>query len=241
MKIKCIAVDDEPLALIKISGYAEKIDYLDLCVTFDNALDAIQYLKTNDVDLIFLDVQMEDLTGIQMLETLDSRPYVILTTAYDEYALKGYELDVCDYLLKPFPFPRFLKACEKVFTLLKDSETNSKSKVEGTKLPVEYIFVKSGTQTFNIRLSEILYLEGMKDYVRIWTKDQKIMALLTFNKLEQTLAPPDFIRIHKSYIVSVSKIDSIERSRVKIGDTILPIGEKYKKDFERLIEKTKIK
>ncbi|RLD70640.1 MAG: DNA-binding response regulator [Bacteroidetes bacterium] len=240
MKIKCIAVDDEPLAIIKIKGYSEKIDYLDLCATFDNALDAIQYLKTNDVDLIFLDVQMEDLTGIQMLETLDSRPHIILTTAYDEYALKGYELDVCDYLLKPFPFPRFLKACEKVFAQLNVNQTNSNTLIKDGNQTPKHIFVKSGSQTFNVQLNEILYLEGMKDYVRIWTKDQNIMALLTFSKLELSLTPPDFIRIHKSYIVSVSKIDSIERNRVKIGDAILPIGDTYKKDFESLIEKGKI-
>jgi DNA-binding LytR/AlgR family response regulator len=240
MKIRCIAVDDEPLALLKVKGYADKIDYLELCDSFNNALDAIQYLKSNEVDLIFLDVQMEDLSGIQMLETLESRPHIILTTAYDEYALKGYELDVCDYLLKPFSFPRFLKACEKVFSQLKDKQVNQNLSQDDKKSTPTHIFVKSGTETFNVRLNEILYLEGMKDYVRIWTEDRNIMALLTFQNLEKSLAPPDFVRIHKSYIVSVSKIDSIQRNRVKIGDAILPIGEKYKKAFEQVIGKAKI-
>ncbi len=240
MKISCIAVDDEPLALIKIKGYVDKINYLDLCASFGNALDAIRYLKTNDIDLVFLDVQMEDLSGIKMLETLESRPHVILTTAYDEYALKGYELGVCDYLLKPFSFPRFLKACEKAFYLWDANNTKSNTPLGSNKQAPTYIFVKSGTQSFNVRLNEILYLEGMKDYVRFWTKDKNIMALLTFQNLEKRLAPPEFVRIHKSYIVSVSKIDSIQRNRLKIGDAILPIGEKYKKAFEMVIGKNKI-
>lgn len=240
MKIKCIAVDDEPLALQKIKGYAEKIDYLELCAVFDNALEALQYLKENETDLVFLDVQMEYLSGIQMLETLNSRPCIVLTTAYDEYALKGYELDVCDYLLKPFSFARFLKACEKVFALLLLKQNGAAPLAENHNPAGEHIFVKSGNQTLKIRLDEILYLEGMKDYVRIRTVNKSIMALLTFKKLEKILLPPGFVRIHKSFIISVSKVDSIERNRVRIGDTILPVGEKYKTGFFKLIENIKI-
>ncbi len=240
MKIKCIAVDDEPLALQKIKGYAEKIDYLELCAVFDNALDALQYLKENETDLVFLDVQMEYLSGIQMLETLDSRPCIVLTTAYDEYALKGYELDVYDYLLKPFSFARFLKACEKVFALLLLKQNGSTPLAENQNPINEHFFVKSGNQILKIRLDDILYLEGMKDYVRIWTVKENIMALLTFKKLEKILLPPDFVRIHKSYIISIPKIDSIERNRVKIGGVILPVGEKYKTGFFKLIENIKL-
>lgn len=230
MKITCIAVDDEPLALEKIMGYVKKVPYLELKQTFDNALDAMQYLKDNNTDLVFLDVQMEELTGIQMLEALHPKPCIVLTTAYDEYALKGYELDVCDYLLKPFPFPRFLKACEKVYSLLNEKlpvfhETEEQEK------QMTFIFVKSGSETIKVMLDDILYIEGMKDYVRIWTGTGNVMTLLTFKKLEGVLPPSAFIRIHKSYIVAINKIDSIERNRVRIGDDVLPIGDTYRKAF----------
>jgi len=242
MKINCIAVDDEPLALDKIREYIKRIGYLNLLESFDNALDAIDYLKTNKVDLIFLDIQMEELTGIQMLETLQQRPKVVFTTAYDEYALKGYELDVCDYLLKPISFQRFLQACEKVYDVLfplkkPDISIPDPGSQEATK---GYFFVKNGNITQKINFDDILFVEGMKDYLRIWTTKERIMTLLSFKKLEDALPKKGFMRIHKSYLIALDKIDSIERNHVKIGTESLPIGDSYRREFFEVIGEDKV-
>jgi len=171
MKMNCIAIDDEVLALKKIERYAEKIDYLNLLGTFNNALSTFSFLKENHIDLIFLDVQMDEFTGIQLLETLKNPPYIVLTTAFDEYALKAYELDVVDYLLKPIPFERFFKAVEKVYArFIKDTPIqNMPPQTEITRQHPEkpdYTFVKSGNKTFKVYFSKILYIEGMRDYLQ---------------------------------------------------------------------------
>lgn len=242
MKINCIAIDDEPLALDKIREYIKRIGYLNLMSTFNNAIDAIEFLKDHTVDLIFLDIQMEELTGIQMLEALQVKPKVVLTTAYDEYALKGYELDVCDYLLKPISFQRFLMACEKVYKQINPEirvqkepliEANNESKLD-------YFFVKNGSKTQKINFADILFVEGMKDYLRIWTKEEKIMTLLSFKKLEEMLPSDNFIRIHKSYLISIDKIESIERNRIKIAGERLPIGNSYRRQFYKTIENSSV-
>jgi two-component system, LytTR family, response regulator len=242
MKINCIAIDDEPLALNKIKEYIKRIGYLNLLDCFDNALDAIEFLKENKVDLIFLDIQMEELTGIQMLEALHDKPKVVLTTAYDEYALKGYELDVCDYLLKPISFQRFLQACEKVYDQLyplkkPDISIPDPSSSEALK---GYFFVKNGSVTQKINFEDILFVEGMKDYLRIWTTKEKVMTLLSFNKLQGALPTKGFKRIHKSYVVSIDKIESIERNQIIIAGQRLPISESYRREFFEEIDKTKV-
>ncbi len=240
MTLKCIAIDDEPLALDKIKTYINRVGYLQLLASFDNALDAIAYIKTNAVDLIFLDIQMEELTGIQMLEALSKKPKVVLTTAYDEYALKGYELDVSDYLLKPISFQRFLMACEKVHNSLSHDIQSPPQYAEINAEQPTHFFVKTGNSTKKISLDDILFVEGMKDYLRIWTKDEKIMTLLSFKKLEEALPPSNFIRIHKSYFIAIDKIGQIERNRVFIGNEVLPISESYRRQFYKLIEKHKL-
>ncbi len=242
MKINCIAIDDEPLALDKIREYIKRIGYLNLLDAFDNAIDAIEFMKNNRVDLIFLDIQMEELTGIQMLESLTDKPKVVLTTAYDEYALKGYELDVCDYLLKPISFQRFLQACEKVYDQLfplkqPDISIPDPNSEEATK---GYFFVKNGNITQKINFEDILFVEGMKDYLRIWTIAERVMTLLSFKKLEEALPSGSFMRIHKSYLIALDKIDNIDRSHVKIGNESLPIGDSYRREFIKVIEKRKI-
>jgi DNA-binding LytR/AlgR family response regulator len=242
MKINCIAIDDEPLALNKIREYIKRIGYLNLLESFDNAIDAIDFLKNNLVDLIFLDIQMEELSGIQMLETLNEKPKVVLTTAYDEYALKGYELDVSDYLLKPISFQRFLQACEKVYDSLypqkqPDISIPDPATQEASK---GYFFVKNGNITQKINFDEILFVEGMKDYLRIWTIKERVMTLLSFKKLEEALPSKGFMRIHKSYLIALDKIDSIERNHVKIGTESLPIGDSYKREFFEVIGKDKV-
>jgi len=242
MKMNCIAVDDEVLALKKIKRYAEKIDYLNLLGTFDNALSTFSFLRENHIDLIFLDIQMDEFTGIQLLETIKDPPYVILTTAFDEYALKAYELDVMDYLLKPIPFERFVKAVEKVYArFLKDVNAQSKpARLEIAPLQTDkpdYTFVKSGNKTVKMYFNKILYIEGMRDYLQIHTEDSKIMTLLNFKTIQDLLDPQKFIRVHKSYIVAIDKIDYIENSAIKIRDKLIPVSSSYKIAFNSLLNK----
>lgn len=242
MKMNCIAVDDEVLALKKIKRYAEKIDYLNLLGTFDNALSTFTFLRENHVDLIFLDIQMDEFTGIQLLETIKDPPFVILTTAFDEYALKAYELDVMDYLLKPIPFERFVKAVEKVYVrFLKDSNVQYKTGRLEIAPPLtdkpDYTFVKSGNKTVKMYFNKILYIEGMRDYLQIHTEDSKIMTLLNFKTIQDLLDPQKFIRVHKSYIVAIDKIDYIENSAIKIRDKLIPVSSSYKIAFNSLLGK----
>jgi DNA-binding LytR/AlgR family response regulator len=185
---------------------------------------------------------MEELTGIQLLNILKQKPLVIFTTAYDTYALQGFELDVVDYLLKPISFERFLKAVDKVYekiqlsALVKTEALNTRA-----ASPTEdYFFVKTEFRFEKIDFSEILYIEGMGDYLRIFTRTKKIMTLQNFKKMEEMLPPNNFCRVHKSYIVALDKIDSIERNRIKIGDRIIPISESYKKTFFDFLEKRKL-
>ena len=230
MKINCIVIEDEPLALKKINEFISQVDYLNLLEGFDNSVKAIGFLKNNSVDLIFLDIRMKKLTGIQFLESLKSKPKVIITSAYDEYALKGYELDVSDYLLKPFSFDRFLKSVEKVYNNLVTNNIEQKP---------DYIFVKTEYRIEKIELKNILYIQGMKDYLQIFTIDKKIMTLQSFKNLVQVLPDREFVRVHNSYMVSISKIDSIERKRIKIGDSLIPISDSYKDDFYNLLQASK--
>lgn len=242
MKMNCIAVDDELLALKKIQRFAEKIDYLNLLGTFDNALSTFSFLRENKVDLIFLDIQMDEFTGIQLLETLKDPPYVILTTAYDEYALKAYELDVVDYLLKPIPFERFVKAVEKVYArFLKDSNqqhpVQAASSAEPHNEQHDYTFIKSGNKTVKVYFKKILYIEGQRDYLQIHTEDSKIMTLLNFKKMQELLDPQRFVRVHKSYLIAVDKIDYIENNAIRIKDKLIPVSNTYKVAFFNLLNK----
>lgn len=241
MKINCIAVDDEFLALKKIQRFAEKIDYLNLLGTFDNALSTFTFLRKNKVDLIFLDIQMDEFTGIQLLETLKDPPYVILTTAYDEYALKAYELDVIDYLLKPIPFERFVKAAEKVHARFLNNHNHPPpltANVPGTpNNQAEFTFIKSGNKTIKVYFNKILYIEGQRDYLQIHTEDSKIMTLLNFKKMQELLDPQRFIRVHKSYVISVDKIDYIENNAIRIKNKLIPVSNTYKVAFFSLLNK----
>lgn len=231
MKINCIAIEDEPLALKKISEYIGQIEYLNLLEAFNNAVDAIGFLKKNPVDLIFLDIRMKKLSGIEFLEALQTKPKVIITSAYDEFALKGYELDVADYLLKPFSFDRFIKSVEKVYNQL-DVKANNNS--------TDYIFVKTESRIEKISIRDILYIQGMKDYLQIHTTDRKIMTLQTFRNILEILPPTDFIRVHNSYIVSISRIETIERNRIRIGKELIPISDSYKETFYGILKEKKI-
>ena len=241
MKIKCIAIDDEPLALDIIRDYSSRIPFLDLVKCFENALDSIEYIRNNPVDLIFLDIQMEELSGIQLLNAMKNRPYVIFTTAYDSYALQGFELDVMDYLLKPISFERFVKGVDKVYEKMKlDQKVNSSSDSILNISPGDsFFFVKTETRIEKVRYADVLFIEGMGDYWRIVTTTKRIMSLLNYKKLEEILPKNQFVRVHKSFIVALDKIDSIERNRIKIGDRLIPISETFRKLFFDRIERRK--
>lgn len=225
-KYTCIIIEDEPLALERTKDFTLKIPFLNLSATFDNALSGLAFLKTNKVDLLFLDINMDELTGIELLESSNLDCQIIITTAYQEYALKGYELNVTDYLLKPFTFNRFLQAVTKVQEHLNQRTPDT---------PLEYIFIKTENRLEKINLIDILYIEGMRDYRRIHTVDKKIMTLQNFKELEQIIPPNLVFRVHKSYMVALHKIESIERSRIKIADQLIPISETYKNDFYQQI------
>ncbi|MCD4736459.1 MAG: response regulator transcription factor [Bacteroidales bacterium] len=240
MRITCIVVDDEPLAVDKMKQYIDRIDYLDLVASFENAVESLNYLKTHKVDLVFLDIQMEGLTGIQLLESVKIESKVILTTAYDKYAIKGYELDVADYLLKPISFERFLKAIDKIqiaqITKVPVSRPSG-SILKQEKGTEDYFFVKTEYRIEKINFNDILFIEGMKDYLRIWTESKKIMTLMSFHKLMEILPPDIFVRVHKSYVVSLPKIQSVQRNRINIADEQIPVGESYKQLFFDLLRK----
>ncbi len=230
MNLSCIAVDDEILALNKIKRFISKIDFVDLKYCFDNAKDAINYLKANQINLILLDIEMPEITGFELLQNLKLKPYVILTTAFDHYALKGYDFDVDDYLLKPIQFDRFLKAMEKIYdNVKKDYKLNLMS--ENKTEEKDHIFVKSSGKIIKIFINEIYFIEGMKDYLSINYKDSRVLTLMSFNEIINKLPQNNFIRIHKSYLVSKSKIQEIATNELLVNDQKLPIGKTYKKNI----------
>lgn len=221
-KYSCIIIEDEPLALERTKDFVNKIPFLNLCASFDNALNGLAYLNSNDVDLLFLDINMDELSGIELLENSKINSQVIITTAYQQYALKGYELRVTDYLLKPFTFNRFLQAVNTA------QENLSKRTVDS---PKDFIFIKTENRLEKIMLNEIIYIEGMRDYRRIHTINKKIMTLQNFGELEQIIPTSIVCRVHKSYMVGLNKIESIERSRIKIANQLIPISETYRELF----------
>jgi DNA-binding LytR/AlgR family response regulator len=225
-KLSCIIIEDEPLALEKTRDFVNKVPFLHLSETFDNALTGLAYLNNNKVDILFLDINMDELTGIELLESSKINSQVILTTAYQEYALKGYELQITDYLLKPFNFNRFLQAVNKA----QDNITRRTADA-----PPEFIFVKTENRLEKIMLNEIIYIEGMRDYRRIHTINKKIMTLQNFSEFEKLIPASVVCRVHKSYMVALAKIESVERGRIKIGDQLIPISDTYKDEFFQLI------
>jgi two-component system LytT family response regulator len=222
----CIIIEDEPLALERTKSFVNKIPFLNLLGTFDNALNGLSYLKANKVDILFLDINMDELSGIELLESSKIESQVIITTAYQEYAIKGYELNVTDYLLKPFTFDRFLKAVNK-------AQENSNQPFPAP--PQDFIFVKTENRLEKVNLIDILFIEGMRDYRRIHTTHKRIMTLQNFSELEQIIPSYSVCRVHKSYMVGISKIESIERMRIKVANQIIPISETYKELFFQLI------
>jgi two-component system LytT family response regulator len=222
MRINCIIIEDEPLAQERIRGYLDKLPFMHLRGVFDNAIDALAFLQTEKVDLLFLDINMGDFSGIQLLESMKISSQVVISTAYHEYALKGFELKVTDYLLKPYTFERFVQAVDRVRQL----------RVQGGGAPErKFIFIRTEHRLEKLLLDDLLYIEGMRDYRRIHAVRQQIMTLQTFREFEESIPPAVACRVHKSYMVALNKIDTVERDVIRIGQTLIPVSETYRKAF----------
>lgn len=234
MKLRTIAIDDEPLALKLVSDYIRKTPFLELAGLFDNPLDAIDFLAEETVDLIVLDIQMPDLTGIEFSRALQSPPKLIFTTAFEKYALESYKLNAVDYLLKPFNYQEFLTAVQKAKKLF-DMEQSTLPSLEANN---QFLFLKSEYKIRRINFDDILYIEGLKDYVKVFltTEEKPILSLNSVKSLEEKLPSNSFMRVHRSFIVNLSKIETIERSRIVFGKTYIPVSEQYKARFQEFIK-----
>ncbi|MEZ5106652.1 MAG: LytTR family DNA-binding domain-containing protein [Draconibacterium sp.] len=234
--IRTIAIDDEPLALQLVSGYISKTPFLEMLEVFDNPIDAMEFLNENPVDLIFLDIQMPDLTGIEFTRILENRPKIIFTTAYANYALEGFKLEAVDYLLKPFSYEEFLKAARKAERLIKLEQAEQKEIIEANN---EFLFLKSEYKIRRINFNDIKYIEGLKDYVKVYLQNEvkPILSINSLKALEAKLPESKFMRVHRSYIVNLEKIDTIERSRIVFGKTYIPVSEQYKEKFQQFLDK----
>jgi len=237
MKLKCIIVDDEPLAHVVLEKYISQIQSLELLAKCKNALEAINFLHENMVDIIFLDINMPELSGLEMLKTLKKQPEIILTTAYSEFALESYEFGVKDYLLKPIKFDRFLKAVNRVI----DSKTVVSPHIpepapQTEQLPNDFIFVKQDQSVFNVKYSDIQYIEALGNYLQVHTAAKKFVTRETMTDMEKTLPDKIFIRVHKSFIVNLSKIEKIVNNQIFIAGKEISIGTIYKSELMKKLE-----
>jgi DNA-binding LytR/AlgR family response regulator len=237
MTINCVIIDDEFLARDYLKTYVEKLPFLNLLGDFNSPLKAIDLIKSGKVDLLFLDIQMPDITGLEFIKTLDNPPNVIITTAYKEFAVDGYELNVVDYILKPFSFERFLKATNKVLEKM-ENEANPIQRTytnqTETSLHDHYLIIRADRKHYKVNYEDLVYIEGQKAYVTFHTKNKKITALASLKDLDEKLPENDFTRIHKSYIVSVKHIESLEGNILEINGLHLPVGKSYKVNVEKL-------
>lgn len=230
--ITCIAIDDEPLALQLILQYCEKIPFLKLEKTFTNPDEAIDFLKENSVDLLFLDIQMPDITGIQLYRNLDKKPMVIFTTAYKDYAVDGFNVDAIDYLLKPFEYDRFLKAVYKAkeyleFLTSQDLQLNS-------------LYIKVNYEMMKINLKDIDLIEALDDYIKIHIKPSPVLTLMTLKTMQEKLPSKEFVRVHRSYIVPLHKVEKFNKNKLLVAGKEIPIGSSYSDVYDRLISLSNI-
>ena len=232
--IPCIAIDDEPLALKQIAGYIDKTPFLTLVAQFDSALQAISFLQENKVDLMFVDINMPDLSGMDFVKSLNNPPKVIFTTAYSEYALEGFRVNAIDYLLKPIGYSEFLKAAEKAIERIQPKDTEN-IRIESNE---KFLFIKSEYKILRIVLSDIKYIEGMREYVRIHLANEKpVMALMSMKKMEEFLPDINFMRVHRSFIVNLDKVTTVERNRIIFDKNVyIPVSEQHKLKFQKYLD-----
>jgi DNA-binding LytR/AlgR family response regulator len=237
MKLQTIALDDEPLALKLVADYIRKTPFLELTGEFDNPLDAVDFMEKEMVDLILLDIQMPDLTGIEFTKTLQDPPKIIFTTAYEKYALEGFKLNAVDYLLKPFSYPEFLTAVQKAKKQIElEQEHEALPTLETNN---QFLFLKSEYKIRRINFNDILYIEGLKDYVKVFLKPEEkpVISLNTIKSLEEKLPSEHFMRVHRSFIVNLDRIEVIERSRIVFRKTYIPVSDQYKEKFQEYLNK----
>jgi two-component system response regulator LytT len=251
MILNCIAVDDEPLALGLVSAFIEQTPFLKLIGKFSSAIEALRVITAQKIDVLFLDIQMPDLNGIELARVLDNsksnKPRIIFTTAYNQFALDGYKVDALDYLLKPFNYEEFLHAATKALTYAELVEKSNSPAAPATvtatiheeRIEDEYLFLKVEYQLVRIALNDILYIEGLKDYVKVWLKSQEkpILSLTSLKSLEEKLPSKKFMRVHRSFIVSLDKINSITRNALQIGKVNITVGDQYKEAFSQFLSK----
>ena len=232
---RVVAIDDEPLALQLVKGYIEKTPSLELAGAFDNPIEAAAFIQSGDVDLVLLDIQMPGLPGTELARVIAGGPKVIFTTAYEKYALEGFRLDAVDYLLKPFSYAEFLKAVQKAEKLI----AAERSQLPSLEVSNDYLFVKSESRLRRINFSEIQYIEGLKDYVKIWLKEEKkpVLSLSTLKALESRLPSDRFMRVHRSFIVNLETVKVIERGRIVFGEVRIPVTEQYIDNFRKFLDR----
>lgn len=239
MKLKCAIIDDEPLAAGLLESYAKKTPFLELSGTYGSAVQAMSDLRQQPVDLLFLDIQMPELSGMEFAKLLPKQTRVIFTTAFGQYAIEGYKVQALDYLLKPISYEEFLRASTKAFELFQASADAAQAPTAPVSADERYIFVKSEYKLVKINFDDILFIEGVKDYVKIYLDNgqRSIMSLMNMKKLEEYLPRPEFLRTHRSYIVHTSKVTVIDRGRIVFGDNYIPISDSYKDEVQRYLDK----
>lgn len=235
MNIRCLAIDDEPLAVKKIAGYIQKVPFLELVAECRSASEAMRIMDATDVQLLFIDINMPDISGMEFVKSLTSKPYVVFTTAYSEYAVEGFEVEAVDYLLKPITFSNFLKAASKVKTRIERSTDNQKESVRTT---ASHLFVKSEYKLIRIELDDIKYIESQHEYIKIHLiNSNPVVTQLSLKGMEEQLPSDRFMRVHRSYIVNLAKVSVIERNRIVFdGKVYIPVSEQYKEKFQEYID-----
>jgi two-component system, LytTR family, response regulator LytT len=232
--IRTVAIDDEPLALQLIKGYVEKTPFLSLAGVFDNPLEAIEFITANETDLVFLDIQMPDITGTELARVIGSKPKLIFTTAYEKYALEGFRLDAIDYLLKPFSYAEFVKAARKAQKMIEFE----KQELPLLEVKNNFLFLKSDYKIRRINFDEIHYIEGLKDYVKVYLQGEKkpVLSLSTLKGLESKLPPDKFMRVHRSFIVNLDTVKIVERNHIVYGEVRIAVTDQYKDNFQKFLD-----
>jgi DNA-binding LytR/AlgR family response regulator len=233
--IRCIAIDDEPLAVKKIAGYIQKVPFLELVAECRSASEAMSIMDSTDVQLLFIDINMPDISGMEFVKSLTNKPYIVFTTAYSEYAVEGFLVEAVDYLLKPITFSNFLKAANKVKNLM---ELTANKQKESVRTTANHLFVKSDYKLIRIELADIKYIESQHEYIKIHlVTSNPVLTLLSMKSIEEQLPPDRFMRVHRSYIVNLAKITVIERNRIIFdGKVFIPVSEQYKEKFQEYID-----